>query len=133
MKKNLLFIALLAGAASFSQAQQRPQRNSGEMVQGNIEMLDKQLSLTAEQKTQVTAIMVTHSKSMDSLRNTMGDQADRIAMRTKMQESRKENQTKIMSILTDDQKKAYKKYIADRQSRMGNGPGGNGPMANPNN
>lgn len=133
MKKNLLLIALLAGAVSFSQAQQRPQRNPEEMAKRNVEMLEKQLSLTADQKTQVSAILLTQSKAMDSLRNASGEQTDRQAMRSKMQEFQKDNQKKIMSILTDDQKKAYEKVIAERQSRMGNGRGGDGPRPDANN
>ncbi|EOR95653.1 hypothetical protein ADIARSV_1168 [Arcticibacter svalbardensis MN12-7] len=133
MKKNLLLIALLAGAVSFSQAQQRPQRSPEEMAKRNLEMLDKQLSLTAEQKTQVSAIMTTETKQMDSLKNAGGAQADRKVMRTQMQEFQKEHQKKIMDILTDDQKKSYEKYIADRQSKMGNGRKANGQKPNPDN
>lgn len=119
MKKNLLLVALLAGTISFSQAQQGPQRNPEEMAKRNLEMLDKRLSLTEDQKTKISAIVLSHRKSMDSLRNVAG--ADRQAMRSKMQPFQQAHQEKIKAVLTDSQKKSYEAFITEQQNRMGNG------------
>lgn len=127
MKKNILFIALLVGIVSFSQAQQRPQRNPEEMTKRNVEILEKQLSLTSEQKTKVSAILLMQMNSMDSLRKAAEGQGDREAMRTKMQSIHTENQKKIKELLNDEQKKAYEKHLAERRERMNNRQGGNTP------
>lgn len=127
MKKNILFIALLVGIVSFSQAQQRPQRNPEEMAKRNVEILEKQLSLTSEQKTKVSAILLMQMNSMDSLRKAAEGQGDREAMRTKMQSIHTENQKKIKELLNDEQKKAYEKHLAERRERMNNRQGGNTP------
>lgn len=119
MKKNLLLVALLAGTISFSQAQQGPQRNPEEMAKRNLEMLDKRLSLTEDQKTKISAIVMSHRKSMDSLRNAAG--ADRQAMRSKMQPFQQAHQEKIKAVLTDTQKKSYEAFLTEQQNRMGNG------------
>lgn len=126
MKKNILFIALLVGVVSFSQAQQRPQRNPEEMAKRNVEILEKQLSLTPEQKTKVSAILLKQMNSMDSLRKA-GGQGDREAMRAQMQNFQAENQKKIKELLTEEQKKAYEKHLAERRERMNNRQGGNAP------
>jgi len=121
MKKNLLLIALLAGTISLSQAQQRPQRNPEEMTKRNLEMLDKRLSLTDDQKAKISAVLLSQSKTIDSLRNTAGAQGDRQAMRSKMQSLQQENQQKIKEVLTDVQKKSYETLLTEQQNRMGDG------------
>lgn len=120
MKKIFLSIALLAGTISFSHAQQGP-RNSEEMVKRNLELLDKRLALTEDQKTKITTIVLSHRKSMDSLRNAASAGTDRQAMRSKMQPLQKAHQEKIKQVLTDAQKKTYEAFLTEQQSRMGNG------------
>ncbi|MGV3706656.1 MAG: hypothetical protein ACO1NU_14885 [Arcticibacter sp.] len=121
MKKNLLLIAFLVATISFSQAQQRPQRNPEEMAKRSLEMLDKRLSLTDDQKTKISAILLTQSKAMDSLRNAAGAQGDREAMRSQMRGFQQQNQEKIKEVLTDVQKKSYETFITEQRNGMGNG------------
>jgi Spy/CpxP family protein refolding chaperone len=121
MKKNLLLIALLAGAISLSQAQQRPQGDPQEMAKRNLEMLDKRLSLTDDQKAKISAILQSRSRAVDSLRNAAGAQGDRQAMRSKMQLVQQENQQKIKEVLTDVQKKSYETLLTEQRNRMGSG------------
>ncbi|PRY53043.1 hypothetical protein B0I27_10450 [Arcticibacter pallidicorallinus] len=121
MKQNLLLIALLAGTISLSQAQQRPQFNPEEMAKRNLEMIDKRLSLTDDQKAKVSAILLSQSKSIDSLRNATGAEGDRQAMRSKMQSLQQENQQKIKGVLTDVQKESYETLLTEQRNRMGNG------------
>lgn len=121
MKKIFLLIALLAGTISLSQAQQRPQRNPEEMAKRNLEMLDKRLSLTDDQKTKISAILLSQSRTMDSLRNAAGAEEDRQAMRSKMQSFQQGNQQKIKEVLTDVQKKSYETLLTEQRNRMGDG------------
>lgn len=121
MKKNFLLVAFFAATISFSQAQQRPQRDPEQMAKRNLEMLDKRLSLTDDQKSKISAILLSQSKAMDSLRTAAGAQGDRQAMRSKMQSFRQENQEKIKGVLTDVQKKSYEAMLSEQQNRMGNG------------
>lgn len=117
MKKNLLLLALLAGTISLTQAQQRPQRDPEEMAKRNLEMLDKRLSLTDDQKGKISAILLSQNKTIDSLRDAAGAQA----MRSRMQSLRQENQQKIKDVLTDAQKKSYETLLTEQQNRMGDG------------
>lgn len=121
MKKNLLLIALLAGTISLSQAQQRPQRNPEEMAKRNLEMLDKRLSLTDDQKAKISVIVISQRKSMNSLRNAAAAGTDRQALRSKMQSLQQAQQEEIKKVLTDTQLKAYETYLTEQRDRMGDG------------
>jgi len=121
MKKNLLLIALLAVTISLSQAQQRPQRNPEEMAKRNLEMLDKRLSLTADQKAKISGILLSQSKAIDSLRSIARAQSAPQSVRGKMQSLLQENQQKIKEVLTDEQRKSYETVITEQQNRMRDG------------
>lgn len=123
MKKTFLFIALLAGTVSFSQAQQRPQRTPEEMAKRSTDMLEKQLTLSADQKTKIYAIELSQFKTMDSLRTAAAGSDNRREMMTKMRSMRDENTKKISDLLNEDQKKAYQKMQEDMHNRMRNGQG----------
>ena len=131
MKTRFLFVALLAGTISLSQAQQRQQRTPEEMAKRNTEMLEKRLNLTADQKAKVYTIALSQAKTMDSVRTSMANGGgDRQAVFAKMRAMQQENDNKILPLLNDDQKKLYQQWIEERRSRMrgGQGRGGQNPQ-----
>lgn len=118
-------LALLAGTASFSMAQGGG-GTPEERTQRNLDRLKTTLSLTADQEAKVKLILLAQNKSQDSLRAAAGEGADRAAMFQKMGPIREANDKKIMALLSDDQKKAYTKYLEERRQRMGQGGNGGG-------
>ncbi|MGX5689667.1 hypothetical protein [Arcticibacter tournemirensis] len=137
MKKIILFIALLCGTASLALAQPGQQRTTPEeRATRNVEMLEKRLSLTADQKAKIHTIALEQVKAMDSLRTEARNAGtDRQAMWSKMQLLQQEHDKKITALLSDDQKKQYQQVIEDRQKRMRGGqgrPGTEKPAGNQN-
>lgn len=125
MKKIILFITLLCGTASLVLAQPgQQQRSPEERAKRNVEMLEKRLSLTADQKAKIHTIALEQVKAMDSLRTEARNAGtDRQAMWSKMQALQQEHDKKITVLLSDDQKKQYQQLIEDRQKRMRGGQG----------
>lgn len=127
MKKTFLLIALFTAILSVSKAQPRQQRTPEEMAQRNVEMLEKRLNLTADQKAKVYSTILSQYKTMDSLRTAgRNSDADRQEMFSKMRAMQEENDKKISALLTDDQKKTYEEWVKERQSRMRGGMGRQG-------
>lgn len=116
-----------AAPATPPQGQMGP-RGGGRI--GQLEMLTKRLSLTADQQTQVKAIDDDTGKQMMAVRNdTSLSQEDR---RSKMMTIRKASQDKIRVVLTDDQKTKYDALLAEQQQRMRErGQGGAAPPPPP--
>lgn len=91
------------------------------------EQLTKKLTLTADQQSKVKAIFLDQATQMNKTREEAGE--DRKAMRTKMMTAMQESNTKINTLLTEDQKKAFATYQEERkaamQNRAGNRPANN--------
>jgi Spy/CpxP family protein refolding chaperone len=130
MHKVSLMAALAAGAliacTPTLRAQDKPDRpeggpragQRGEMVKDRLARLTEELSLTAEQKTKIEAVMKEQAESLRGLRDaTPEDRKD------KMQAARKEFDTKVKGILTTEQ---YAKWEKIREQRGPGGPGGPG-------
>ena len=125
MKNPLLFIVLLLFAVSVSRAQPRPQRSPEDRANRQVDMLEKQLSLTADQKAKIYTVVLAQAQKRDSLMNAARSAGqDRQAMWTKMQELQKENDKKLMVYLTDDQKKKYEQWVEERRNFRREGQGG---------
>ncbi|GAB3912540.1 Spy/CpxP family protein refolding chaperone [Mucilaginibacter boryungensis] len=116
MKKLMLVCCFVIGATVATFAQGGGMRRSPEE---QAKALQTQLKLTDDQTAKITAIYATQAAKRDSM---MKAGADRSAMRPLMQASNE----KIQAILTDEQKDAYKKMMAERMSRMGGQGGGGG-------
>jgi protein CpxP len=86
--------------------------------------LDKAVTLTPDQKTQVMALYTADAKKMADLRASGADPAD---MRPKMMAMRTDEQTAIKAMLTDEQKPKYDAMLAAMpQGRRGGGGGAGG-------
>ena len=103
-----------------------------------LQQMKTDLSLTATQETQIGKILNDSQAAMEKLRSSMQDpNADRDAMRQQMRALRQDQQSKISTVLTPEQRT---KWEASRQNRGGGfggrgggrggrrgGPGGGGP------
>lgn len=128
MKKILLLMALVAGTATLSMAQQGGGQRGGtpeERVQRNLERLKTAINLTADQEVKVKQILFAQNKSQDSLMAAAGN--DRQAAFQKMAPIRESSDARIMALLNDDQKKAYTAMQEQRRQRMGGQNGGQRP------
>ncbi|RKR83915.1 hypothetical protein BDD43_4130 [Mucilaginibacter gracilis] len=122
MKKLLMVCCFVVSIVSLSKAQGgRMRRSPAEQAKE----MQTQLKLTDDQTAKVLSIYTAQSTKMDSVMKAAN--GDRDAMRSAMQPLRKEANDKILAVLTDDQKVAYKKMEEERMSRMRNGGGGNPP------
>jgi Spy/CpxP family protein refolding chaperone len=95
-------------------------KKRGFTPQARVEQLDKELKLTADQKTKLTALFEDQTKKMRDLRaDTNLSQEDRRAKsRTMMEESNK----KMKDILTPDQFEKWQK-MRDEMKGKGGGKG----------
>jgi protein CpxP len=93
--------------------------------EARVEQLDRDLSLTADQKTKLTGIFAKSREQMEALRG--GGKGDREANREKMQAIMKDTQSQVQGVLTDEQKTKLKS-LPDRGGEDGErprgGPGG---------
>jgi len=83
-----------------------------------VEAIDKAVTLTPDQKTQIIALYTEDQKKMQALRDAQDPD-----MRTKMGDMRKDENTKIKAMLTADQKPKFDDYVASMpQGRPGPPP-----------
>ncbi|MDR1172463.1 MAG: hypothetical protein LBL24_08430 [Bacteroidales bacterium] len=112
MKKLFVLSIMLVASITLATAQQRQRQTAEERAKSQTARLDKLVTLTADQKTKIEAIDLDLAKQMDS--KIQGNQGDRDAMRTAMQELDKTRDTKYKAVLTDEQ---FKKYSDDKEQR----------------
>ena len=91
-----------------------------------VEMLQRQLSLTPDQTTQVRALMATERSKMEALHaNSSLSQGD---MHTQMMAIHQDSDTKLRALLTPDQATKYDAMQAQMRARMQErGGDGQGP------
>lgn len=124
MKQGLLTVATILVAVVVTFAQQRGGRGFGnpeENAKQNAERLEKELKLSSVQKDSVYAYSLAQSKAMQQA--FQGGNGDRQQMMGKMRELREQTDKKILTVLDDNQKKAYEKLVKERANRQGP-PGG---------
>ena len=99
------------------------QRGRGFDPQRQVEMLTQRLNLTADQQTQVKAVLTEQRQKMEALRNAApADSADSSQAtpnrRQQMEAIRTDTDTKITALLNDDQKAKYAAMVQKRNQRM---------------
>ena len=109
----LLFIGM--GTMSFAQTngQKRQHKTPEERAQHVTDMLEKKLSLTADQKSQIYAINLEGIKNFKTKGND-GKRFDRTAMKATM----KDRDDKINKVLNDSQRAAYTELKAKKAEAM---------------
>lgn len=124
-----MICGLLFSVVTFAQAQQgggdRKPMSPEERAQKSAEQLTKKLSLSDDQKAKVTAIYLEQAAAMKKAREEAN--GDRQAMMAKMKAANEANDVKINALLTDDQKKAYSEWKAERMESMKKKAGKKGP------
>ncbi|GAA4144100.1 hypothetical protein GCM10022216_26670 [Sphingobacterium kyonggiense] len=109
MKKLILSAAILCAVVTFSNAQDRPQRegtrNPEEMAKRMVERLDQELKLSPAQKDSI--LKWNQASAVKQQAIFQDEKESREAKMEKMKTLRQEQQTKIKSILTDEQKVKY--------------------------
>lgn len=111
MKKIVLalIVALMGTIVMSAQPPRRPDMNPEQMVEKRVERLDKALSLTAEQKAEVTRIYSEEFKAMGKEKPAMrerGEKPDEATMKArheKMKAERDAVNAKIEALLTPEQ------------------------------
>jgi len=95
------------------------------MQERQLERMTKELNLTPDQVTQIKGINADTDKQMMALRNDTSTAP--IDKREKMMAIRKESQTKIRAVLTDEQKTKWDAIQAKQQEQR---EGGSAPPSN---
>ncbi|KQM66033.1 hypothetical protein ASE74_09080 [Pedobacter sp. Leaf216] len=135
MKKAILTIAIAVMGLTAAFAQDTTKRARRAMPKMTAEQraekvtakLEKELSLTADQKTKIYAIQLENAKKMETWRTA--DQGD---IKGKMKERKAamdEQKTKIDAVLTADQKTkldAFRAEAKEKGEKMRKGMGGRG-------
>lgn len=118
-------MSMLLVVAGLSFAQQRTRSTPEESAKRTSERLAEELKLSAAQKDSVYAYSLAQSKAMQQAFQNNRD-GDRQQMGEKMRELRTQTDKKILSVLDDNQKKAYTKLTEERANRMRQGGGRRG-------
>lgn len=119
MKKLMLICGLLFSVITFANAQNGGGRRGGdpaERAKKNTERLATKLSLNDDQKAKVLTILTDQATQMNKAWEDSKE--DRAAMKTKVTAIMSDSDTKLNAVLTDDQKKQYEAYKAERKAAM---------------
>jgi Spy/CpxP family protein refolding chaperone len=92
--------------------------------EARVEQLDRELSLTADQKTKLTDIFAKSRTEMEALRD--GNTGDREANREKLQSIMQATQQQVQGVLTDEQKTKLRAMPGRGGDRPRGGPGEKG-------
>lgn len=125
-RRILLLAAVLLVACSTLWAQNDapsgpPMRRGGFGPERELNQLTRVLSLTADQQTQVKALLTERMQKMEALRNSApAADSDTAAPphREQMEAIRNETDTKIAALLNDDQKTKFAAWQQQRKARM---------------
>ena len=93
--------------------------------EARVEQLDRQLTLSTDQKTKLTQVFTKARTDMEGLRGS-GD-GDRGAKREKIQSVMQGTRSEVQAILTDDQKKKFRAMGPGRGERGEKGERGDRP------
>lgn len=115
MKKIVLAltVALLGTIVMNAQPPRRPDMNPGQMVEKRVERLEKALSLTEEQKAEITKIYSQEMENMGkdwSAKRERGERPDEATMKARteqMKAKREATKAKIEAVLTPEQAAKY--------------------------
>jgi Spy/CpxP family protein refolding chaperone len=111
-------------------------RGRGFDPQRQVEMLTHRLNLSADQQTQVKAVLTEQRQKMEALRSAApaanADTSDAAPTRRQQMEAiRTDTDAKITALLNDDQKARYAAMLQERKERMEQRGGGAPPPPPP--
>lgn len=124
MKTILFVVALCVAVTVQSFAQQGPpKRSAEERAAIFVKNLGKEMTLTEEQSTKITAIQLGTFKKVDEIREK-GMAGDRKAMRQDVKAANDAAEVSIKALLTDEQKTKFDAWQAKKREEMKNRQGG---------
>ena len=134
MKKIVLalIVTLMGTIVMNAQPPRRPDMNPEQMVEMRVERLDKELSLTAEQKTEIAKIYSEEFKSMGKekpAKRERGEKPDEATMKARREQMKAERDAvnaKIEALLTPEQAAKFAQMKQHEGKRHGFG-GHHGP------
>jgi len=132
--KNI-FALLFAGLVSLSVVsaqpvdQPRPPQGGPMSPKQMVSQLKKDLNLTDEQSAKIQKIFEAQREEMRKMFDAAQDERD--AMFEKMEKQKEETNAKIVSLLTDEQKKKFEKIRREHRQRPPQPPGQGGPGDRP--
>ncbi len=117
MKKWIVMITLIAGLGSVLQAQERNRReiDPEKAAERMTERMTKELDLTPEQAQAVKPINLEFVTKAKEIRNSEAGKEDKKAQ---LEALRKENETKMASVLTPEQMEKYREMIEKQKEKM---------------
>lgn len=115
--KFLILFALLGTFAAQAQQPNRPNFDPKERAARTVDELSKQITITPAVQDSLKVVFVKFFDDMRKERES-GNRPDMAAMEIK-------RDAKVKTFLTDDQFKAYQKFMEERKNRR-NRPGGQG-------
>ncbi|WP_443939368.1 hypothetical protein [Pedobacter sp. MW01-1-1] len=133
MKKAILtiVIAVMGFSAAFAQNGAKRKQLANLTAEQRAERatagLDKQLSLSADQKTKVYAIQLERAKKMDAYKGE-----DKAALKENKKEIKallEKSQSDLDAVLTPEQKTKYEAFKAEKKGEMKKGHGKDGKKA----
>ena len=124
MKSTILFLALMV-ASIFSFAQDGPKRSPEERAAQFVKVLNKELSLTADQSSKILALQLETIKKTDEIK-AKGMNGDKKAMRQEMKTANEAADMSTKALLTEDQKTKFADWQEKRKEEMKNRQGGGG-------
>ncbi len=126
----LLLTGLALAPGARAQDEQRPEKPKKEQRQerrgDRLEMLKEELALTDAQVEKLKPIFAAEREEVMAARKELGQDADRAAVREKMQAIREKYKPQIAAILTEEQK-AKMEQLRERGPKGPKGPGAGGP------
>jgi hypothetical protein len=121
MKKLLVMIMLLAGFSGLASAQtkeHKQHKTPEQKAQHLTQVLQKKLTLSADQSVKVNAILLKSATRMDSLKATRAASTERKANRQSRKAILVQTDESLKAVLNADQQKAYAELKAKMKDRM---------------
>ncbi len=87
-------------------------------VEKRVERLSQELKLTEQQKKDVTAVLEESRSEMEKFRNSDASKEERREMRRNFQSLRENTETRIVQILTEEQRAQYQKIRTEKKAEM---------------
>lgn len=120
-----LFVLFLSVASYAQDRGPREKMTPEEQAKRTVEQLNKELTLTAKQQSDLETFYKANYKKRQDLMSKNRD--NREAMREQMKKNREENETELKKVLTADQFKKHQaneeKRRKEMEARRGNGQG----------
>ena len=121
MKKLIVMIMLLAGFSGLASAQtkeHKQHKTPEQKAQRMTQVLQKKLTLSADQSAKVNAILLKSATRMDSLKAANAASAERKASRQSRKAILVQTDESLKTVLNADQQKTYAELKAQMKDKM---------------